>query len=163
MKISFDFKPRFVASRWLVPRGYTGITLLWWVFYREDYIDFTYDGPTRTPTDRFRRHETIHSWQQTVLFALGLAACVLTSLICGLFGAVTPWWAWTFPVLIPFVLYALAWLVELVLPPYDRAYMDSIFEREAYLNEEDPDYVSGVFSVWQYFRANRKFLERKRQ
>jgi len=145
MKISFDFKPRFVAADWMLAPGFSGVTILWWVFHRKD----------QKLTERFKRHETIHSWQQRVLVALGVLACAVTSLICGVFGAVTPWWVWTFPLTVPFILYGLAWLVELALPPYDRAYYDSIFEREAYLNQDNPDYLPGVFSVWRYFRWDR--------
>jgi hypothetical protein len=160
MKI--NFKPRFIPSKWLVPRRFSGITILWWVFYRRPRnADEMLRGLTVFPDGKFGRHETIHSWQQTVLFALGVVACVLTSIICGLFGAVTPWWVWFFPVTVPFVLYALVWLVELVLPPYNRAYRDSIFEREAYMNDGNPDYVPGVFSVWRYFRKGRPLRDGK--
>lgn len=157
MKISFDFKPWFIGTKRRIPPGFSGITILWWVFYLKSDVP---EAETPLPGE-FKSHETIHSWQQTVLFVLGLLACVLTSFICGLLGAVTPWWVWTFPATVPFVLYALAWLVEVALPPYDRAYYDSIFEREAYLNQNDPDYVPDVFSVWRYFRVNRKFLNGK--
>jgi len=151
MKISFDFKPVFVGTRWFVPPGFSGITILWWVFWAKSSID-----PTRQPSETFKRHETIHSWQQRVLFALGVLACAATSLVLGVLGEVTPWWVWSFPATVPLILYGLAWLVELALPPYDRAYMDTMYEREAYANDLNPDYVPGVFSVWRYFLKDRK-------
>lgn len=149
MKASIKIKPKFIPWPWLCKLlNVGGITILWWVFCASPAI-----------SDRFRRHETIHVWQQTALFVLGLVACALASLVLGLFGAITPWWVWTLPLTIPLLIYVLAWLVEVLLPPYNRAYYDSPFEREAFQNQEDPDYRPGLFSVWKYFRRERKFLD----
>jgi hypothetical protein len=155
MKLTLSVTPKFVqATRFCRLFRISGITLLWWVLHIFPIAEHTYE---------FKLHERIHSNQQTFLFLLGLLACAATSFILGVFDVVTPWWVWTFPVTVPFILYVLLWLVEVILPPYDRAYRDSIFEREAYLNQESHDYVPTIFSVWKYFRGNRKFLEQKRK
>lgn len=154
MKASIPIKPRFVAWPWLCDLlKIGGITILWWVFCA---------NPVATLSERFRRHETIHVWQQTALFLIGLVACAVASLVLGFMGNVTPWWMWTFPLTVPLVLYAFVWLVEIILPPYDRAYYDSPFEREAYANEDNPDYRPTLFSVWKYWKHDRKFLDGKR-
>ena len=153
MKAQINIKPFFVTWPWLCKRlKIGGITILWWVFCEQ---------LTKELSDRFRRHETIHSWQQTALFIVGLIACAAVSLVLGVLGKVTPWWVWTFPLTVPLVIYVLVWLVEVILPPYDRAYYDSPFEREAYMNEGNPDYRPGLFSVWKYFKRKRKFWEGK--
>lgn len=57
----------------------------------------------------------------------------------------------------PILLYVLAWFVELVLPPYNSAYKDSPFEREAYLNQNNPEYLANrpLFAVVKYILKNR--------
>ena len=96
-------------------------------------------------------------------FLFGLLACAAVSLILGIVGAVTPWWVWTLPAAVPFALYVLVWIVEILLPPYNRAYLDTCFEREAKINRDNHDYVPTVFSVWRYWRRSRPFIEGKRQ
>lgn len=40
-----------------------------------------------------------------------------------------------------YIFYFLFWLVELVRPPYDEAYHDICFEKEAYIHENNLDYL----------------------
>jgi hypothetical protein len=172
MKLSLPVTPKFVlATRFCRLFGISGITILWWVFYRKPPIPESFDfdrrkmaveNPESLLSYEFKMEERIHSNQQTFLFLLGLLGCAATSFILGVFGMVTPWWVWTFPVTLPFALYVLAWIVEVLLPPYDRAYYDSPFEREAKMNRDNHDYEPTIFSVWRYFRRDRKFWEGRR-
>ena len=154
MKLSLSVIPRFVhAQKFCNFFRIGGITLLWWVLHALPIEQHTYE---------FKMEERIPSNQQTFLFLLGLLACVGTSFVLGTLGAVTPWWVWTLPATVPFALYVLAWIVEILLPPYDRAYLDTCFEREAKANRDNHDYVPTIFSVWRYWRRGRPFIEGKR-
>ncbi len=154
MKLSLSVTPKFVyAPKFCQLFLISGITFLWWVLHSH---------PIDEHSDEFKMEETIHSNQQTFLFLLGLLACAVVSLVLGVAGAITPWWVWTFPVTLPFALYVLAWIVEILLPPYNRAYLDTCFEREAKINRDSHDYVPTVFSVWRYWRRGRPFIEGER-
>jgi hypothetical protein len=148
MKATIDIKPVFVQwSKFCSFFGIGGITILFWVICSM--------RPDELPTV-FKKHESIHSWQQIALFVLGLSICAVISLVLGVFGILTPWWIWWAPILIPFVIYVASWLIEVVLPPYKRAYYDTCFEREAYLNEDNPNYSPTFFSAWRYILKSRK-------
>ncbi len=157
MNANFNFRPFFKFSKWLVPKGFTGITILLWVIRRKNP-----DGTNPTLTERFKRHETIHAWQQVCLIFLGLVACAITSLIFGIWGAVTPWWVWLIPLVLPLALYVLVWLIEIILPPYNVAYRDSAFEREASMNDEDANYKLVPFAFVKYFRKKRTLWDKKK-
>ncbi len=146
MKLQISVTPWYVTSAWFCNLfGISGITFL--------LLVLQYSSDT---SDRFKRHERIHSNQQTFLFLLGLLSCAGTSLVLGILYVVTPWWVWTFPASIPLLLYVVVWAIEVLLPPYDRAYLDSCFEREAYANDADPSYVPTIFSVWNYILKDRR-------
>ena len=82
------------------------------------------------------RHEAIHTAQQyEIMTVSALIALVLSNIFAS-------WWYLLIVILMPIAIYVLAWLVELVLPPYDTAYRDSPFEREAYANQHNPEYNS---------------------
>ena len=86
--------------------------------------------------DELINHEAIHTVQQYEILALSaLVALVASNLYAS-------WWYLLIVVVMPIAIYLLAWVVELVLPPYDSAYKDSPFEREAYLNQHDPMYLA---------------------
>lgn len=154
MKLSLSVIPTFVqATKFCNFFNISGITLLWWILHARPIEEHTYE---------FKMHERIHSNQQTFLFLLGLLSCAVTSIVLGVLGVVTPWWVWSFPVTIPFVLYVLAWFVELSLPPYNRAYYDSMFEREAFSEQTNHDYAPTLFSVLKYWRQERPFIDGKR-
>lgn len=38
-------------------------------------------------------------------------------------------------------IYLICWIVEIIRPPYITAYQDTCFEREAYANEKDLEYL----------------------
>ena len=101
--------------------------------------------------ERDIRHEAIHSAQQYEI----LAASALVSLVLSCIWA--SWWYLLITIAMPILLYIVAWLIELALPPYNTAYKDSPFEREAYINEKDPEYLANrpLFAWVKYFIKDR--------
>lgn len=86
--------------------------------------------------DYIIRHEAIHTVQQYEILALSALVALIASNIYA------SWWYLLIVILMPIAIYVLAWLIELALPPYDSAYRDSPFEREAYLNQHNPEYLA---------------------
>lgn len=100
-------------------------------------------------------HEAIHTRQQVEWLIPYTAALLALILGCG--------WSWWWLCSVPFcyhvILYCTLWLVEWLLPPYDRAYRDLPLERECYDNEADPMYLKRrrCFAWIKYlFKRNRK-------
>lgn len=86
--------------------------------------------------DELINHEAIHTVQQYEILALSaLVALVASNLYAS-------WWYLLIVVVMPIAIYLLAWFIEAILPPYNSAYKDSPFEREAYLNQHDPMYLA---------------------
>lgn len=87
---------------------------------------------------------------------------VVTWCIIGLFSILgwdVRWWVAVPVTLLNFYLwYVFVWFVQLILPPYDRAYRDICFEVEAYTNEDNPDYLKTRrwFAWWHYIFSNFK-------
>ena len=108
---------------------FSGMNILGVLFVRKFKGERIHLSPT------FLRHEAIHTAQQ---YEIITASALVALVMCNLFAS---WWYLLGVVLLPFVLYIVAWLVALALPPYDRAYKDSPFEREAYANESNPEYL----------------------
>lgn len=137
-------KPIFLYAKRFPPFKFTGITFLIFVITK-----MTYDKTTGTYTkpvlsDRYKRHETWHVWQQLCLFALG----IFTAVFGRLFGA--SGWIYLLPVLLPFAAYVACWIVELILPPYKTAYKDICFEGEALYNERNKNPKYYPFSFLYY-------------
>lgn len=129
-------------------KGYLAITILWWIFIRRDLAD------KFTAVDE--NHETIHFWQLVGL-ALVAAACVLVGHI--LFGVSLGWL-----LLAPFAFYVVygAWWLLTTKPsfyietlkwyrtgkvgpkPENESYYKLPFEAEAYLNQSNFSYTSGL-------------------
>ena len=129
-------------------------------------------------------HEAIHTAQQYEILAL---SAVVSLVLCNIFAS---WWYLLGIVLMPFVLYFVGYLAEIVLPPYYSnraniqkgdslkvrmgkigkmfaeinvdAYRDNCFEREAYMNEKTPIYLARrVPFAWVSYIIKGK--ERKRK
>ena len=111
---------------------------------------FVKEGVELNPT--IIRHEAIHTAQQYEIICI---SALLALLVSNIFAS---WWYLLIIVLMPIALYALAWLVELILPPYTSAYKDSPFEREAYYNQHNPEYLATrPLCAWTgYVLKNRK-------
>ncbi|WP_178985796.1 hypothetical protein [Winogradskyella helgolandensis] len=101
-----------LISKYIVPRGYLGITIFPFMFLRSK--DLKGNGV-------LVNHEKIHLRQQVELF------------------------------IIPFyILYALEFLIRLIqYKNWQLAYRNISFEREAYKNEKDLDYLKSR-SLWQF-------------
>lgn len=128
-----------------------------------------------------KRHEQTHTYQQYELLCIG---AVLSLIFCNIYQS---WWYLLGVILVPFVIYVMAWLLEIVLPPYHNvkeyfegktlwekikavpkwaskvcldAYRDNCFEREAYMNENNENYF--VTRHWcGFFKYVLKRRDRK--
>lgn len=117
-------------------------------------------------------HEAIHTRQQLEL--VGVSA-IVSLILCNIFVS---WLYLAFLPIIPFALYILAFLLEMAIPPYHNvreifnsgkwreglkkvwmdAYYDNCFEREAFANMRNVEYlaVRPIFAWVKYILRNRK-------
>ena len=126
-----------------IPFGKFGVmNILGLLFVKEDAV----------LTDEIIRHEATHTVQQ---YELLTASALLALFVSNIYAS---WWYLLITIAMPIAVYILAWLIELVLPPYDSAYKDSPFEREAYANQHDPMYLAKrpYFAVFKYILKTRK-------
>lgn len=103
--------------------------------------------------DELINHEAIHTVQQYEILALSaLVALVASNLYAS-------WWYLLIVVVMPITIYLLAWFIEAILPPYNSAYKDSPFEREAYLNQRNPMYLATrpIGATLKYVLKKRKW------
>lgn len=135
-----------IISNKLIPfKGFGAMNILGLVFTRKnaDEISIT-----------TKRHEQIHTMQQ---YEIMLASALISLVLCNIWAS---WWYLLVTIALPIALYVLVWLIELVLPPYTSAYKDSPFEREAFANDEDVNYLvtRPLFAWVKYFlkRDERK-------
>lgn len=116
----------YVIKNSIIPfKGYSAMNILGLLFVRKDI----------TLSKRVLRHEKIHSVQQ---YELLLVSAILSLVACAIWQS---WWYILITVTMPIAVYLLAWFIALLLPPYNRAYKDSPFEREAYVKEIDIYYL----------------------
>lgn len=110
-------------------------------------------------TARRMRHEKIHirQWIEITL----LCAVILTAL--HFFTGLSLWWLLT-AIIAYYAVYGLCWLIELCLPPYNRAYGNICMEAEAYYNAGDETYLSRriPFSFLKYISNKRYPYESNR-
>ena len=134
-----------VYCKFLPFKGYLCMTLLWWLVIRTEYKDKI--------TSTVERHESIHSYQQVVLFIFSLIVSIILSLTTNYF-----WWCLLLTPIIPLIAYVISWIIEIILPPYNRAYKDICFEGEARALENDPNYKKKLFpfSFLKYI-PNKKY------
>lgn len=134
-----------VYCKFLPFKGYLCMTILWWLIIRNEYKDKI--------TETVERHETVHSYQQITLFIVGLLVSIILSLTTNY-----SWWCLSLTPIIPLIAYVISWIIEIILPPYNRAYKDICFEGEARALESDPDYKKKLFpfSFLKYI-PNKKY------
>lgn len=134
-----------VYCKFLPFKGYLCMTLLWWLIIRTEYKDKI--------TETVERHESIHSYQQVVLFLFSLIVSIILSLTTNY-----SWWCLLLTPIIPLIAYVISWIIEIILPPYNRAYKDICFEGEARALESDEDYKKKLFpfSFLKYI-PNKKY------
>lgn len=134
-----------VYCKFLPFKGYLCMTLLWWLIIRTEYKDKI--------TSTVERHESIHSYQQVVLFLFSLIVSIILSLTTNY-----SWWCLLLTPIIPLIAYVISWIIEIILPPYNRAYKDICFEGEAQALESNEDYKKKLFpfSFLKYI-PNKKY------
>lgn len=133
---------KIVRNKYIPFGKFDAMNILGFLFVKED---------TKLD-DELINHEAIHTVQQYEILALSaLVALVASNLYAS-------WWYLLIVIAMPIAIYLLAWLIELVLPPYDSAYKDSPFEREAYRNQYDPEYLAKrpLFAWVSHILKNRK-------
>lgn len=101
--------------------------------------------------DEVINHEAIHSEQQEEIVC---ASALVAIALCNFCAS---WWYLLIVFAMPIAIYIIAWLIALVLPPYNSAYKDSPFEREAYANQHNPIYLANrpPFAWWKYILKDR--------
>lgn len=121
------------------------MTVLWLLIIRKEY--------SNKITDTIERHEYCHSYQQVTLFIFAIIVSIILSIFTN-----WSWWCLLATPAVPLLLYVVCWIIEIFLPPYDRAYKDICFEGEARALENDPNYKSKLFpfSFLKYI-PNKKY------
>lgn len=155
---------KFIHNNILPMRGFGLMNILGLVFSRK---------PIENISDESKRHEGTHTYQQYELLVMGAIAALI---LCNIYAS---WWYLLALPIVPFVIYVLAFFAELVRPPYHNAkeffegksfrdkvkaipawfvkvwmdaYRDNCFEREAYMNDDNPEYNStrSWCAWWRY-------------
>lgn len=125
----------------IIPFGHFDyITFLLWCFVKD---------PAELPPEK-ENHERIHSRQQIEL----LAACLLAGIVC-IAATGASWWWLILAIPAPLLIYGVSWFIELLMPPYDRAYLDTCFETEAYLCQHRGKYS---LQPWRHLFAWVKYI-----
>lgn len=136
---------KIIYNKWIPFNGFSAMNILGFLFTK------VYAEELKIKT---LRHEQIHTMQQYEI--LGVSA-LISLVLCNIWAS---WWYLLVTIAMPIALYVLVWLIELALPPYKNAYRDSPFEREAYMNELDVNYLvtRPLFAWVKYFlkRSDRK-------
>lgn len=111
----------------IIPFGrFVALTVLVWLFIKRG---------TKL-TEKLYNHEKIHMRQQLEI----VAACLVIN--AGLIAlANSSWWWMAASIPAPFIIYGISVGIEVLLPPYDRAYGNSCFETEAIYNEHRKSYA----------------------
>jgi cytochrome c biogenesis protein ResB len=133
---------KIIKNKYIPFGKFDAMNILGFLFVKED----------TEMDDELINHEAIHTVQQYEILALSaLVALVASNLYAS-------WWYLLIVIAMPIAIYILAWLIEAVLPPYDSAYKDSPFEREAYRNQYDPEYLAKrpLFAWVSHTLINRK-------
>ena len=144
---------RFIENKWIPFNGFGLMNILGLVFSRK---------PIEKITIRSKLHEFWHTLQQLELLAIG---GIVALTLCNIYAS---WWYLLGVLIIPFAIYITAFLIEAFIPPYHNAkecfegkcfcnkvkaiptwlckvwmdaYRDNCFEREAFANENNPDYL----------------------
>jgi hypothetical protein len=138
---------KIITNKIIPFNGFGAMNILGLIFTRKQASEITL---------RTKRHEQVHTYQQYEI--LGVSALV-SLVLCNIF---TSWWYLLGVVAIPFLLYLVGFIFEMVVPPYHNAkllweekkfvewakkiwmdaYSDNCFEREAYMNDQDRNYLA---------------------
>lgn len=146
---------KIVTNKFIPFKGFGAMNILGFIFTRKNAKDITL---------RTKRHEQIHTYQQYELLMIG---AIVSLVLCNIFAS---WWYLLGVILIPFVFYITSFLIEMAIPPYHNlnfdfrkgegivvkvqkiwavimkiwmdAYEDNCFEREAYFNDTEVNYLA---------------------
>ncbi len=135
-----------IYCKYLPVKPFIAMLVFFWVIVREDSA-IKFDAVAEN-------HERIHFWQLIGCMIIGLIVLLVLSIL-----GIVPGWSLLLSPVSFYVLYALFWIIELIRPPYDEAYISIPFEVEAYKNEEDMNYCSFIppmFSWMKYFKRISK-------
>ena len=117
-----------VVNKFLPFKGFVAMTVWPFIFIRKDKeLKFV---------DKVKRHEYIHVYQQIECLLVGVVLAFLM-LITG-----CKWWS-LIPLGLFFELYAIEWIVKGLINFGNsrKAYRSISFEREAFENQENPDWL----------------------
>lgn len=130
----------------IIPFGrFTALTVLFWLFIKRG----------KELTERLYNHEKIHMRQQLEIVA---AYLVINAGLISMTGG--SWWWMMVSIPAPFIIYGISVGIEILLPPYDRAYGSSCFEIEAIYNEHRRSYTRLWWKhlfAWIGYISNRKY------
>lgn len=117
---------KIIYNKFIPLKGFKAMMLFGLLFVRE--------GVTMSETDM--NHEKIHAGQyREVTFT-----CFLAAVLLSVFGL---WWTLPVAPLVYYIWYVVEWIVRLaILKDAHAAYRAICFEREAYANETDLEYLS---------------------
>ena len=137
-----------IISNKLIPfKGFRAMNVLGLVFTRKNADEITITT---------KRHEQIHTIQQ---YEILCASALISLVLCNIWAS---WWYLLITIALPIALYVLVWLIELALPPYNSAYKDSLFEREAFANELNRNYlVTRPLFAWVRYWVDWRSRNRK--
>lgn len=92
-------------------KGFYSTNLFGTLYIRKEYKNRPIDEKTIT-------HETIHALQAKDFCRVQFIGYIIF-----------------------YILYFIFWIIELIRPPYNKAYRDNCFEKEAYYNDSNPAYL----------------------
>lgn len=117
---------KIIYNKFIPLKGFKAMMLFGLLFVRK--------GATMNEADM--NHEKIHAEQYREMTSTGLLAAVLLSV----FGL---WWTLLVAPLAYYIWYVVEWIVRLaIIKDAHAAYRNISFEREAYANETDLEYLS---------------------
>ena len=164
---------KIIHNNFIPFKGFGAINILGLVFSRI---------PEKNVTVRTKRHEGTHTYQQ---YELVIASAITSLVFCNIY---TSWLYLIFMPAIPFAIYLMSFLMEMIIPPYHNAkvffegkslrekiksipkwatkvwmdaYRDNCFEREAYMNDGDALYnsIRPIFGWVKYIIPRKDRIE----
>lgn len=135
---------KIIENRFIPFKGFLCLNILGVLFVRKGEGNLS---------SRVYCHEGIHTYQQYEILCV---SAIISLILCNIFQS---WWYIVGVALLPFALYVLGFILEMIVPPYHNvkktmglwkkvkkiwhdAYRDNCFEREAYLNEWTDNYLA---------------------
>lgn len=144
---------KIITNKFIPFKGFGAMNILGLIFTRRQANEITL---------RTKRHEQTHTYQQ---YELLMISAIVSLVLCNIFAS---WHYLTGVLVFPFLIYFVSFVIEIMIPPYHdvasimadksisrikrlnrlckhlwmKAYEDNCFEREAYLNDQDRNYLA---------------------